>query len=144
MPPTAVLGGLMFICGYFLAHSVVEVPGTSWYEPVILWLSIGMPTGSCKSALFKILVQLVSETRKLCKLDDRSPAWIFDEATFEKMGALMAENDGQLLGIFNELTSFLTQINLYKSRGLADSHDLCIFAIVQWTFNFGLMIGALP
>jgi len=76
-----------------------------------------MPTGSCKSALFKILVQLVSDTRKLCKLDDRSPAWTFDDATFEKMGALMDENGGRLLGTFDELTSFLTQINLYKSRG---------------------------
>lgn len=127
MPATAVLGGLMFICGYFLAHSIVEVPGTSWCEPVVLWLSIGMPTGSCKSSLFKLLVQLVADTRKHCKLDDRNPAWTFDEATFEKMGALMAENGGRLLGTFDELTSFLTQINLYKSRGLTDSLDLSAF-----------------
>ena len=74
------------------AHSIVEVPATGWCEPVVLWLSIGMPTGSCKSSLFKVLFQLVADTRKHCKLDERNPAWTFDEVTFEKMGALIGEN----------------------------------------------------
>lgn len=39
----------------------------------------------------------------------------------------MAENDGRLLGLYDELTTFLTQINLYKSKGLSDSHDLAVF-----------------
>ena len=46
---------------------------------------------------------------------------------FEKMGAMMAENDGQLLGIYDELTTFLTQINLFKGKGISDSHDLALF-----------------
>ena len=74
------------------APSIVEVPATGWCEPVVLWLSIGMPTGSCKSSLFKVLFQLVADTRKHCKLDERNPAWTFDEVTFEKMGALIGEN----------------------------------------------------
>ena len=113
--------------GYFLAHSVVSVPGTDWTEPVILWLSIVMPTGSGKSALYKLLMQLVHDTRKRCKLDHSSATWTLDEASFEKMGALMSENDGRLLGLYDELTTFLTQINLYKSKGLSDSHDLAVF-----------------
>jgi len=43
------------------------------------------------------------------------------------MGALMAENKGRLLGLFDELSSFLTTIKLYSGRSLSDSHELAMF-----------------
>lgn len=46
---------------------------------------------------------------------------------FEKMGSNMAENKGRLLGLFDELSAFLTKIRLYNSRGLSDSHELAMF-----------------
>lgn len=39
----------------------------------------------------------------------------------------MQENSSRLLGIYDELSSFLTQINLYKGRSLSDSHELALF-----------------
>lgn len=42
----------------------------------------------------------------------------------EKMGELMS---GRLLGLYDKLTSFLTQINLFRSRGLSDSHEIAFF-----------------
>lgn len=60
-------------------------------------------------------------------MSDSEPSWNLDEATFEKMGALMNDNGGRLLGIYDEITTFLTQINLYKSRGQVDSHDVAVF-----------------
>ena len=36
----------------------------------------------------------------------------------------MYDNHSKLLGLYDELSSFLPQINLYKARGLSDSHDL--------------------
>lgn len=64
------------------------------------------------------------------------------DATFEKMGALMAENGGRLLGMFDELSSFLTKIKLYSSRGLTDSHELAMFLelynSIPWTRTTGL------
>ena len=59
-------------------------------------------------------------------VDTESP-WLLQDATFEKMGALMAENGGRLLGMFDELSTFLTKIKLYSSRGLTDSHELAMF-----------------
>lgn len=63
------------------------------------------------------------------------------DATFEKMGALMAENAGWLLGMFDELSSFLTKIKLYSSRGLTDSHELAMFLklynSIPWTRTTG-------
>ena len=60
------------------------------------------------------------------------------------MGALMAENGGRLLGMFDELSAFLTKIKLYSSRGLTDSHELAVFLELYnanpWTRTTGLVI----
>ncbi len=53
MPAEVVLSGILSIGAYFLSHSVVEVEKTNWMEPVLLWVSVGMPTGSGRSPLFK-------------------------------------------------------------------------------------------
>lgn len=42
MPSTAVLSGLVILMSFMLAHSKVNVDGTEWSEPVILWVTIGM------------------------------------------------------------------------------------------------------
>lgn len=53
MPPEAVLFGYCIITSYMLSPSIVKAPGTSWEEPVLVWLTICMPTGSGKSILFR-------------------------------------------------------------------------------------------
>ena len=127
MPPTAVLSGLLVVTAFCLSHASISVPGTEWVEPVLLWISIGMPTGSGKSPLYKFLLGLLRKARVKIGLQEDDPSWLLEEATFEKMGALMADNHSKLLGLYDELSSFLTQINLYKARGLSDSHDLAVF-----------------
>ena len=140
MPSTAVLSGLLILVGFMLAHSKVEVVGTEWAEPVIMWISIGMPTGSGKSTIFTYLLGLLRKVRRRC-CKDISPSWTVEEATFEKMGALMAGNDGKLLGLYDELSSFLTRINLYSSKGISDSHDMATFLMLYnghpWTRRTG-------
>lgn len=110
-----------------MSHASVSVPGTDWVEPILLWISIGMPTGSGKSPLYKFLLGVLRKSRVRLGLNETDPPWLLEEATFEKMGAMMADNHSKLLGLYDELSSFLTQINLYKGRGLADSHDLALF-----------------
>lgn len=64
------------------------------------------------------------------------------DATFEKMGALMAENRGRLLEMDDELSSFLTKIKLFSNHGLADSHELAMFLELHnanpWTRTTGM------
>ena len=127
MAPSAVICGLITLVSFFISHSDIEVENTAWVEPAIVWLTVGMPTGSGKSSIFKYLLKLVNLVRQELKIPDGFPSWYLDVATFEKMGALMDENDGRLLGIYDEMTTFLTQINLYKSRGHTDSHDVAVF-----------------
>ena len=110
-----------------LSPSVVKVPGTDWTEPILVWLTVSMPTGSGKSTIFKHLYRIMREVRSRCGQDERDPSWVFDDAPFEKMGALMHQNSSRLLGFYDELSSFLTQINLYRGRGLSDSHELSLF-----------------
>ena len=47
-----------------------------------------------------------------------------DEASFEMMGYLMAKNNNKLLGFYDEFSTFLAQINVYRGKGLCESHDL--------------------
>ncbi len=68
-----------------------------------------------KSALYKLILGLVHKARAWSGLGEESPPWLLEEATFEKMGALMAENHSKLLGLYDELSSFLTLIYLYKT-----------------------------
>ena len=53
----------------------------------------------------------------------------------------MSESGGRLLGMFDELSSFLTKIKLYSSRGLTDSHELAMFLELYnsnpWTRSTG-------
>ena len=127
MPPDAILSGLLLLMSFFMSHCVVRVPGTTWIEPVILWICIVMPTGSGKTPLFGFLSSLVRQAREKLEISKVDPPWLLDEASFEKMGELMAMNYSKLLGMYDELSTFLAQINVYRGKGLADSHDLATF-----------------
>ena len=52
---------------------------------------------------------------------------VVGDATFEKMGALMNDNSTRLLGIHDELTTFLGQLNIYHGCRLTESHELSVF-----------------
>ena len=127
LPPSAVLGGYLIIGSFILSPASVKVPNTDWEEPVLVWLTISMPTGSGKSTLFRYLYELLQRIRTLAGVTKDEPAWSMDDASFEKMGVLMQENSSRLLGFYDELSAFLTQINLYKGRNLSDSHELALF-----------------
>lgn len=125
MPATAVLLGLLVIVSFTMSHSAIEVEGTEWIEPVLLWISVCMPTGSGKTSLCKYLKQLVEDAHDNIGLD--TPSWFLDDQSFEKMGALMHDNHSKLLGLYDELTMFLAQMNVFRGKGVTDSHELAVF-----------------
>ena len=128
MSPTAVLAGLILIVGFTMSHSVVKIEGTNWMEPVLLWLSICMPTGMGKSSLCKFLRNRIKGAKALCGLEDNSSQWLCDDQSFEKMGDLMSQNHWKLLGLYDELPMFFSQINVLRARGgVSDSHELSVF-----------------
>lgn len=127
MPPLAVLAGLLVVVGFCMSHSVVVQEGTDWVEPVLVWMAVCMPTGAGKSSLCKFLRNLIDRAHQQCGLDESAADWLLDDQSFEKMGESMQENHWKLLGLFDELSMFLTQINISKGRGLSDSHELAVF-----------------
>ena len=127
MPPLAVLCGYMHLCGFLLSPSVIKVNGKDWTEPVIMWLTISMSTRNGKSTLFRHLIDLLKKIRAQCEIEDNDPSWMFDDGSFEKMGALMSDNSCRLFGLYDELSAFLSQINLYRCKGLQDTHEMSVF-----------------
>lgn len=127
MPAVAVLGGLLLILSFCMSHSVVEVAGTDWVEPVLLWLVICMPTGMGKSPLCKVLRKLIWDARVHCGLDNSTSSWLMADQSFEKMGDLMHKKLWRLLGLYDEVSMFLSQVNIFRSRGLSDSHEMAVF-----------------
>ena len=127
IPPTAVLTGYLVLAGYVISPSTVKIPDTDWAEPVLLWFTVAMPTGSGKSTLFRYLFNQLQQIRSLAGVSHEDPTWILDDASCEKMGALMHSNASRLLGLYDELSAFLSQINLYRGRSLSDSHELALF-----------------
>ena len=106
LPATAVLCGYVLLGSFMLSPSVVKVPGTDWMKPVIVWMTVSMPTGSRKSTLFRHLYSLVRDMRTMCGLTDNHSPWVFDDASLEKKGALMKENSCRLLGFYDEFSAF--------------------------------------
>ena len=128
---TSVLSGLLILISYFTSHAVVNPFGTDWWW--LVWIVIVMLTGAGKSTLFKFLKGILCTVRR--KIEDKEQMngngkvadWVTEEASMEKMGAMMCDNSSKIIGIYDELTHFLTQINIYRNHGLSDTHDLAMF-----------------
>lgn len=133
VPATSVLSGLLILMSYFSSHAVVNPFGTDWFKPMLVWIVIVMPTGAGKSTLFKFLKGILGTVKKRIEEIEKKDGngkvadWVVEEASMEKMGAMMCDNSNKLIGIYDELTHFLTQINIYRNRGLSDTHDLAMF-----------------
>ena len=93
--------------------------------------------------LYGLFKTFLAQTHKFYKVVhfvlylEQDPSWLLQDATFEKMGALMSDNSGRLIGLYDELSSFLTRINLFRGRGLSDTHELAMFLELynanEWT-----------
>ena len=55
LPPAAILGGLLILTSLVISPAEVVVPNTDWVEPVLIWLTISMPTGSRKTTVYQFL-----------------------------------------------------------------------------------------
>ena len=65
-------------------------------------------------------------------LNEKSSSWFIDDQSFEKMGSMMEGNHWKLLGIYDELPMFLSQMNAFRGKTVSDSHELAVFPTVIW------------
>ena len=87
-------------------------------------------------------INLLQLTRELCGQDDSDLVWAINDAMFEKM---MSRNSARLLGPYNKLAIFLTQIKLYHGQGLSDSRKLSLFVQLfnghPWRRDTGILFS---
>ena len=69
---------------------------------------------------------LVCDARTQCE-EDEGPFWLSDDQSFEKLGELMNDNNGKLLGLYDELSMFLAQMNVCRGRIVTDSQQVSTF-----------------
>ncbi|XP_074641217.1 uncharacterized protein LOC141898966 [Tubulanus polymorphus] len=127
VPDSSVLFGLLGISSYICSNAIVKVSNTMWEEPAINWLAVCTPTGSGKSTVYRLMskvLKMIKNKVEESRPDVKSVIWTLDDQSFEKMGALMAENNGKAFALQDELTNFLTQINIYSgSKGLLETNE---------------------
>jgi len=89
------------------------------------------------------MVDVLKNVRK--KLEDQeveTKQWLLSDQTFEKLGEMMSQNDCKMLGLYDELTNWLSQVNLYSgNKGLLDTHEftkvLELFSATGWSRQTG-------
>ena len=47
-----------------LSPAQVAVPETSWTEPVLVWITMSMSTGSRKSTIYSLLSRIVKDVKE--------------------------------------------------------------------------------
>ena len=140
----AVLAGMLVIVSYSMSHSVVEIEKSDLVEPVLIWISICMPTGCAKSSLCNYLRDLVLKARKVCAKKDDDSYWLLGDQSFEKLGEMMQDNHWKILGLYDELPMFFSQINVCRGRTLTDSPQVSTFLQLyggsQWIRKTGWLL----
>lgn len=93
--------------------------------------------------MYKYLVDILKRVRvKLADEEQDLKEWLLSDQTFETLGEIMSQNDGKMLGLNDELTNWLSQVNLYSgAKGLLDTHQftklLALFSATSWTRQTG-------
>lgn len=85
-----------------------------------------MQTGSGKSSLCKLFTKFVEDTRANIACE-ASLTWLADDQTLEKMGVLMNESNGKLLGLYDELIMFSSQMNIFHGKSITYWRELSVF-----------------
>ena len=64
-----------------------------------------MPASNGNSLLHNFLTNLLDRVRSLALPADNDTMWMVDDSSFEKMGAIMAMNGNNQLGLYDEFST---------------------------------------
>lgn len=84
---------------------------------------------------------MLKDVRAGMGISPNSTPWSAEEATMERMGAMMAENGCKLIGLFDEFTHFLSQLNIYRGKAITDSQDLAMLLQLYNGFSWSRKTG---
>ena len=120
---------------------------SEWVEPAIIWFVIAARKGEKKTAALRRIRKPVEEIEERVRKEwteehpneDKTccPQLIVDHFSFEELHSIMYRNSGQILGCFDEMSSFYGQLDLYKHLSTMDRKTLLTLnGGGAWTRNF--------
>jgi len=125
--PEFILFPLITATASFLGTSAFIRINSEWKEPSIVWSILAAKKGEKKTAALRRVRKPIEEIEKEIRdqwsqdVDqDKSippPQLIVDHFSFEELHAILSRNNGQVLGAFDEITSFYGQLDLFKHTG---------------------------
>ncbi len=149
---------------YPLLTAVASCMGTSasvqinpeWNEPSILWFVIAARKGERKTAALKRIrkpfEEIEADMRQQWQENDATdkpdhpPQLIVDYFSFEKLHSILVKNGGQVLGCFDEMSSFYGQLDLFKPHGSTVDRKtlLTLNGGGAWSRNFRTYSASVP
>lgn len=129
---------------------------SEWKEPSILWFIIAAKKGEKKTAALKRVrgpIESLEEELKQEWMENESPTrpaippqLVIDYFSFEELHSVMSRNRGQVLGMFDEMSSFYGQLDLFKhSSSTIDRKTLLrLNGGMSWGRNFRNYSGNIP
>ena len=105
-----------------------------WFEPSIIWFVIAARKGEKKTAALKRVRKPIEDQQKRIHEewvnDDteakptQPPQLIVDHFSFEELHSMMCRNHSQILGLFDEMSTFYGHLDLYKHSSTVDRKTL--------------------
>ena len=98
----------------------------TWTEPSILWFVVAAKKGEKTAALRVLRKPLEQLQRQMIStweadISDEKPKTppqlLVDNFSFEELHAIMKRNGNQMMGMFDEMSSFYAQLDLFKHTG---------------------------
>ena len=140
VPWVGILVGSLTPIQYVMGYSEIELENSDWWEPTILWSFMHMPRGTRKSLIYKFVNDLVSDS---CGSDNNAdehgeatPQYKVNETTFEKLGLIIASNEGKVDWYFDEGWHFFSQLGLYQKGSSRDeSVLLTLYDAGEWNHS---------
>ena len=147
VPPEFILWPLLTTIASQMGTNASVKINDEWSEPSILWFVIAARKGEKKTAALKRIKRPIEDLQKKLveqwkKDDDDSkpvqpPQLVVDHFSFEQLHSIMCRNRGQVLGLFDEMSSFYGQLDLYKHSSTIDRKTLLTLnGGGSWSRNF--------
>lgn len=132
VPPEFILWPLLTAVGSFMGTNAHVKVNEEWIEPAIMWFVVAAKKGEKKSAALRCLrgpIEKIQDKQQkeweASNEEERSavpPQLIIDHFSFEELHTVM--NRCQVLGMFDELSCFYGQLDLYKHSSTVDRKTL--------------------
>ena len=108
------------------AHTAIN---QMWTEPAIIWFIVAANKGQKKTAALRLLKKPLEEieereerawqqTQTQRSTSNTTPPQLcIDNFSFEELHSVMKRNGSQILGLFDEMSTMYSQLDLYKQSG---------------------------